>query len=67
MAVTHLYSRSRNFFILLHIIEKPSGTISERDIHSAERRFRARMDAVSRLPPRAAGHDAPPTRRGARA
>ncbi len=65
-----LYSRSRNFFILLHIIEKRSGTISERDIDLAEQRFRefrARMDAFPRRPPRAAGHDAPPTRRGARA
>ena len=59
-----LYRRSRNFFILLHIIEKRTGTIPERDIVLAEQRFRdfrARMDAVRRVPPRAAGHDAPPT------
>lgn len=62
-----LYRRSRNFFILLHIIEKRTGKIPEPDIALAEQRlreFQARMDAVPRLRPRAAGHDAPPRRRG---
>lgn len=62
-----LYRRSRNFFILLHILEKRTGKIPEADIALAEERFREfgeRMDAVPRVPPRAAGHDAPPKRRG---
>ncbi len=56
-----LYRRSRNLFVLLHIIEKRTGKIPQREIGVAEARFadlRRRMDAVPRRPPRALGHDA---------
>lgn len=58
-----LYVRSESFFVPLHILEKRTGKIPEGDIALAEERFRdfrARMDARPRVPPRAAGHDAPP-------
>lgn len=58
-----LYRRSESFFVLLHILEKRTGKIPEGDIALAEERFRdfsARMNARPRVPPRAAGHDAPP-------
>lgn len=64
-----LYRRSGNFFVLLHILEKRTGKIPEGDIALAEERFRdfrARMDAVPRVLPRAAGHDAPPRGRAGR-
>lgn len=57
-----LYRRSDDFFVLLHILEKRTGKIPESDIALAEarfREFRARMEARPRVPPRAAGHDAP--------
>lgn len=57
-----LYRRSRNLFVLLHIVEKRTRTISQADIDIANARwadFRARMDAPRRRPPRAAGGDAP--------
>jgi hypothetical protein len=41
---------------------KDTGKIPEREVRIAEERwedFRARMDAVKRRPPRAAGRDAP--------
>lgn len=62
-----LYQRSGAFFVLLHILEKHTGQIPESDIRIAEERFRdfrARMNARPRVPPRAAGHDAPPKTRG---
>ena len=61
-----LYRRSGALIVLLHMIEKRSGTISELDIALAEERFRdfrARMDTERRVPPRAIGHDAPPKHR----
>lgn len=57
------YQRSGSFFVLLHIQEKRTGKIPDSDIALAEERFRdfrARMNARPRVPPRAAGRDAPP-------
>lgn len=57
-----LYRRSRNLILLLHAFRKDTGRIPEADIQIAEDRwadFKARMDALKRRPPRAAGHDAP--------
>ena len=57
-----LYRRSRNLIVLLHAFRKDTGAIPESEIRIAEQRwtdFRARMDALKRKPPRAAGHDAP--------
>jgi phage-related protein len=55
------YRRSRNLFVLLHIIDKRSKQLPEADITLAEARwqdFRQRMDQTPRKPPRPAGHDA---------
>lgn len=57
-----LYRRSENLFILLHILEKRTGAIPLVDIEVALGRwadFKERMDEAGRMPPRAAGHDAP--------
>jgi phage-related protein len=57
-----LYRRSDNLFVLLHALEKRTGTIPEADIQIARERwadFKRRMDEAPRRPPRAAGHDAP--------
>jgi phage-related protein len=57
-----LYRRSANLFVLLHILEKRTGTIPEADKQIAHDRwaeFKRRMDESPRRPPRAAGHDAP--------
>jgi phage-related protein len=57
-----LYRRSRNLIVLLHAFRKDTGAIPEAEVRIAEQRwsdFKARMDAVKRRPPRAAGHDAP--------
>jgi phage-related protein len=57
-----LYRRSDNLFVLLHILEKRSGAISEGDKQIARERwadFKQRMNERPRRPPRAAGHDAP--------
>lgn len=57
-----LYRRSKNLIILLHVFRKDTGRIPEAHIKFAEERwadFKARMDALKRKPPRAAGHDAP--------
>jgi phage-related protein len=57
-----LYRRSENLLILLHMLRKDTGKLPEADIALAEQRwsdFKRRMDAASRRPPRAAGHDAP--------
>lgn len=57
-----LYRRSDNLFVLLHIIRKTTGPIPGADKRIARDRwddFKARMDALQRRPPRAAGHDAP--------
>jgi phage-related protein len=60
-----LYCRSNNLFILLHALRKSTGRIPGQDVEIASERwadFKARMDARVRRPPRAAGHDAPPSR-----
>ena len=57
-----LYRRSSNLFVLLHIFRKDTGKIPAGDVAIADARwkdFRERMDADPRVPPRAAGHDAP--------
>lgn len=57
-----LYRRSRNLFVLLHVIRKKTARIPRGEVDLARRRwedFRMRMDAEPRLPPRAAGADAP--------
>lgn len=61
-----LYQRSDNLVVLLHAFEKDTGAVPEADKRLAERRmqdFKARMDAERRVPPRAAGKDAPPPSR----
>ena len=57
-----LYRRSGNLFVLLHMIRKTTRAVPKADIEIAKERwddFKARMDAKKRLPPRAAGDDAP--------
>lgn len=57
-----LYRRSENLLVLLHMLRKDTGKLPTADITIAEDRwkdFRGRMDASKRVPPRAAGHDAP--------
>lgn len=57
-----LHRRSGNLFILLHAAAKRSGPLPPSAIQIAKQRwadFRTRMNAVPRVPPRAAGHDAP--------
>jgi phage-related protein len=57
-----LYRRSDRLVILLHVFSKRSAKIDRRDIRIAQERwedFKARMDARPRVPPRAAGQDAP--------
>jgi phage-related protein len=57
-----LYRRSKNLFILLHMLRKNTGKIPQADIDTARGRwedYKARMDAERRRPPRAAGDDAP--------
>jgi phage-related protein len=57
-----LYRRSGNLIVLLHMLRKDTGKLPEADIAIAEARwvaFKRRMDADRRVPPRAAGHDAP--------
>jgi phage-related protein len=57
-----LYGRSERLVVLLHIFAKRSAKVGQRDIRVAQERwddFGARMDAQPRVPPRAAGHDAP--------
>lgn len=57
-----LYRRSDQLIVLLHIFAKRSAKIPEREIDTARVRwddFKIRMDAEPRVPPRAAGHDAP--------
>lgn len=57
-----LYRRSERLVVLLHIFAKRSAKIPEHDIQVARDRwddFKERMDAEPRVPPRAAGRDAP--------
>lgn len=61
-----LYQRSGNLVVLLHAFEKNTGAVPVADKALAKRRmadFKRRMDAEPRVPPRAAGKDAPLTRR----
>jgi len=57
-----LYRRSRNLFVLLHIVEKRTRALPQADIELAHQRwadFEQRMGSRPRRPPRAAGRDAP--------
>jgi phage-related protein len=57
-----LYRRSENLLVLLHMLRKGTGKIPGQDIVIAQRRwddFHERMNVEPRMPPRAAGHDAP--------
>lgn len=57
-----LYRRSGRLLILLHVFPKRSAKIPAADIDLAQQRwtdFTARMNATHRIPPRAAGRDAP--------
>ena len=61
-----LYRRSGNLIVLLHVIEKDTGAVPDAEIELAKRRmadFKRRMNAERRVPPRAAGKDAPPKSR----
>ncbi|MGA8217143.1 MAG: type II toxin-antitoxin system RelE/ParE family toxin [Solirubrobacterales bacterium] len=61
-----LHQRSGNLIVLLHAIEKDTGAIPRAAKDLAKKRmtdFKRRMDAKRRIPPRAAGQDAPPKRR----
>jgi phage-related protein len=61
-----LYQRSGNLIVLLHAFEKNTGAVPASEKSLAKRRmadFRRRMDERPRRPPRAAGRDAPPSRR----
>jgi phage-related protein len=61
-----LYQRSGSLILLLHAFEKDTGAVPAAEKAIAKRRmadFKRRMDAASRVPPRAAGQDAPPRRR----
>jgi phage-related protein len=58
-----LYRRSGQLVILLHVFEKNTEKLPDRDRVLASKRFadfKTRMDAERRMPPRAAGRDAPP-------
>lgn len=57
-----LYRRSGNLIVLLHAFEKNTGAVPAAEKALAKRRmsdFKRRMDAKPRIPPRAAGQDAP--------
>jgi phage-related protein len=57
-----LYRRSANLLVLLHMFRKDTGKLPDREIEIARKRwadFKERMDAEKRVPPRAAGRDAP--------
>ena len=61
-----LYRRSGNLVVLLHAVEKHTGSLPASDIDLAKRRmadFKRRMNVPRRSPPRAAGKDAPPRSR----
>jgi phage-related protein len=57
-----LYQQSEKLVVLLHAFEKKTGAIPKGDRDRAMKRFtdfRVRMGAKPRVPPRAAGRDAP--------
>jgi phage-related protein len=58
-----LYQRSGNLIVLLHAFEKDTGAVPAAEKTTAKRRmadFKRRMNSKPRIPPRAAGQDAPP-------
>jgi phage-related protein len=58
-----LYQRSGNLIVLLHAFEKDTGAVPTVEKATAKRRmadFKRRMNERPRVPPRAAGQDAPP-------
>jgi phage-related protein len=62
-----LYQRSDNLIVLLHLFEKNTDKLPASEIKVAKDRFkdfRVRMGAEPRVPPRAAGRDAPLKNRG---
>jgi phage-related protein len=62
-----MYQRSEKLVVLLHITEKNTQKLPAADREIALKRFkdfRERMNAAPRVPPRAAGRDAPPKARG---
>lgn len=61
-----LYQRSDNLIVLLNAFEKNTGKVPDAEKDTAKKRmadFKARMNAKPRVPPRAAGKDAPRRRR----
>jgi len=57
-----LFQRSENLIVLLHAFEKNTGKVPQSQIDIASKRmadFKQRMNALPRVPPRAAGSDAP--------
>ena len=59
-----LYQRSGNLIVLLHAFVKSTSAVPKSEKALAHRRmadFKRRMDAEIRVPPRAAGRDAPPS------
>lgn len=61
-----LYQRSGNLIVLLHAFEKDTGAVPMPEKAIAKRRmadFKRRMNERPRVPPRAAGQDAPPKSR----
>jgi len=57
-----LFQRSGNLYVLLHAFEKNTGRVPQGEIDLAAKRwedFKQRMDEIPRVPPRAAGSDAP--------
>ena len=63
LAYRVLYHEAQNgFIVLLHAFVKKTQKMPPAEIEQAKSRwndFKARMDAAKRVPPRAAGHDAP--------
>lgn len=57
-----IYRRSEKLIVLLHMFRKTSKNVPRAEIEIAKRRwedFKGRMNAPRRVPPRAAGQDAP--------
>jgi phage-related protein len=57
-----LYRRSDRLLVLLSVFAKRSGKVPDGEVRLAQERwedFKARMNAQPRVPPRAAGDDAP--------
>lgn len=66
-AIASSISAPGNLIVLLHAFEKDTGAVPTAEKTLAKRRmvdFKRRMDAKPRVPPRAAGRDAPPGSRG---